>query len=62
MSILRGNNTTPPIHVGLAQHHRKGAGDAVFHNQLFYNLLQRQTGSKYIIIIVLYQLFSNLLQ
>ena len=23
---MRGNNTTPPIHVGLAQHHKNGPG------------------------------------
>ena len=23
---MKGNNTTPPIHVGLAQHQKKGSG------------------------------------
>ena len=29
---MRGNNTTPPIHVGLAQHHKTGRGRSLSQN------------------------------
>ena len=31
-----GNNTTPPIHVDLAQHHKERAGGTISHMKVYY--------------------------